>query len=159
MIRRPPRSTPLYSSAASDVYKRQLRSDNNLRWGPRDCSQRSSRSAMLTSVALPHAAEAPKRARSDSTRAEQSTGRLVVQPTRSSREGERYSLQAQTVSLDRDGRNGGQMEQQAAISHTSATIFVSLARRLFCRAAFGGRIARVHSTANTCRSHHRRLIE
>ena len=24
MIRRPPRSTPLYSSAASDVYKRQL---------------------------------------------------------------------------------------------------------------------------------------
>src|SRR5665647_547604 len=25
MIRRPPRSTPLYSSAASDVYKRQLR--------------------------------------------------------------------------------------------------------------------------------------
>ena len=26
MIRRPPRSTPLYSSAASDVYKRQLRS-------------------------------------------------------------------------------------------------------------------------------------
>src|SRR5665647_2557572 len=26
MIRRPPRSTPLYSSAASDVYKRQMRS-------------------------------------------------------------------------------------------------------------------------------------
>ena len=25
MIRRPPRSTPLYSSAASDVYKRQLK--------------------------------------------------------------------------------------------------------------------------------------
>src|SRR5450759_4212448 len=25
MIRRPPRSTPLYSSAASDVYKRQVR--------------------------------------------------------------------------------------------------------------------------------------
>ena len=25
MIRRPPRSTPLYSSAASDVYKRQIR--------------------------------------------------------------------------------------------------------------------------------------
>src|SRR5450759_5997129 len=30
MIRRPPRSTPLYSSAASDVYKRQAR-----RWYPR----------------------------------------------------------------------------------------------------------------------------
>src|SRR5665647_2103065 len=27
MIRRPPRSTPLYSSAASDVYKRQMRCD------------------------------------------------------------------------------------------------------------------------------------
>src|SRR5665647_3656619 len=27
MIRRPPRSTPLYSSAASDVYKRQLLSE------------------------------------------------------------------------------------------------------------------------------------
>eukprot|EP00826_Nyctotherus_ovalis_P058563 TRINITY_DN8059_c0_g1_i2.p3 TRINITY_DN8059_c0_g1~~TRINITY_DN8059_c0_g1_i2.p3 ORF type:complete len:119 (+),score=13.40 TRINITY_DN8059_c0_g1_i2:25-357(+) len=28
MIRRPPRSTPLYSSAASDVYKRQTSFDN-----------------------------------------------------------------------------------------------------------------------------------
>src|SRR5660397_155900 len=28
MIRRPPRSTPLYSSAASDVYKRRLRRTN-----------------------------------------------------------------------------------------------------------------------------------
>src|SRR5660397_263189 len=28
MIRRPPRSTPLYSSAASDVYKRQQQFDN-----------------------------------------------------------------------------------------------------------------------------------
>src|SRR5660398_330290 len=27
MIRRPPRSTPLYSSAASDVYKRQVQGD------------------------------------------------------------------------------------------------------------------------------------
>ena len=27
MIRRPPRSTPLYSSAASDVYKRQVPAD------------------------------------------------------------------------------------------------------------------------------------
>src|SRR5660397_20388 len=38
MIRRPPRSTPLYSSAASDVYKRQVPSvlvrdrDEALRW-------------------------------------------------------------------------------------------------------------------------------
>ena len=30
MIRRPPRSTPLYSSAASDVYKRQEQGRNNL---------------------------------------------------------------------------------------------------------------------------------
>ena len=30
MIRRPPRSTPLYSSAASDVYKRQKFSKSNL---------------------------------------------------------------------------------------------------------------------------------
>src|SRR5665647_101269 len=30
MIRRPPRSTPLYSSAASDVYKRQLRGSGKL---------------------------------------------------------------------------------------------------------------------------------
>jgi len=29
MIRRPPRSTPLYSSAASDVYKRQVFVKNN----------------------------------------------------------------------------------------------------------------------------------
>ena len=28
MIRRPPRSTPLYSSAASDVYKRQVQINN-----------------------------------------------------------------------------------------------------------------------------------
>ena len=31
MIRRPPRSTPLYSSAASDVYKRQMLSQTALR--------------------------------------------------------------------------------------------------------------------------------
>src|SRR5450759_4272016 len=30
MIRRPPRSTPLYSSAASDVYKRQTQADGRL---------------------------------------------------------------------------------------------------------------------------------
>src|SRR5665647_214832 len=30
MIRRPPRSTPLYSSAASDVYKRQLKDDKSI---------------------------------------------------------------------------------------------------------------------------------
>src|SRR5665647_3953989 len=30
MIRRPPRSTPLYSSAASDVYKRQVKTDHVL---------------------------------------------------------------------------------------------------------------------------------
>src|SRR5450759_5431430 len=34
MIRRPPRSTPLYSSAASDVYKRQVR-DNGAGIDPR----------------------------------------------------------------------------------------------------------------------------
>src|SRR5665647_1568135 len=34
MIRRPPRSTPLYSSAASDVYKRQLRLTVELDDGP-----------------------------------------------------------------------------------------------------------------------------
>src|SRR5660397_254292 len=40
MLRRPPRSTPLYSSAASDVYKRQLPLDVHLmiddpdRWAP-----------------------------------------------------------------------------------------------------------------------------
>src|SRR5660398_282051 len=33
MIRRPPRSTPLYSSAASDVYKRQLTVDRLLLTG------------------------------------------------------------------------------------------------------------------------------
>ena len=34
MIRRPPRSTPLYSSAASDVYKRQKIDQNTKRlWG------------------------------------------------------------------------------------------------------------------------------
>src|SRR5450759_50908 len=32
MIRRPPRSTPLYSSAASDVYKRQLQERCRRRW-------------------------------------------------------------------------------------------------------------------------------
>ena len=32
MIRRPPRSTPLYSSAASDVYKRQVPATPNRRW-------------------------------------------------------------------------------------------------------------------------------
>src|SRR5660397_134508 len=35
MIRRPPRSTPLYSSAASDVYKRQLQRCDSMRRGPR----------------------------------------------------------------------------------------------------------------------------
>src|SRR5665647_499402 len=32
MIRRPPRSTPLYSSAASDVYKRQLLAGEGYWW-------------------------------------------------------------------------------------------------------------------------------
>src|SRR5660398_323414 len=32
MIRRPPRSTPLYSSAASDVYKRQGEEGRNIHW-------------------------------------------------------------------------------------------------------------------------------
>src|SRR5660398_186664 len=42
MIRRPPRSTPLYSSAASDVYKRQLpRTDKN---PPRQRETRPARS-------------------------------------------------------------------------------------------------------------------
>ena len=45
MIRRPPRSTPLYSSAASDVYKRQIRCGNALpqiigtRAAPEPCLQ------------------------------------------------------------------------------------------------------------------------
>src|SRR5665647_3823626 len=34
MIRRPPRSTPLYSSAASDVYKRQQHALQPNRWTP-----------------------------------------------------------------------------------------------------------------------------
>eukprot|EP00826_Nyctotherus_ovalis_P038659 TRINITY_DN3635_c0_g1_i13.p2 TRINITY_DN3635_c0_g1~~TRINITY_DN3635_c0_g1_i13.p2 ORF type:complete len:104 (+),score=18.21 TRINITY_DN3635_c0_g1_i13:23-313(+) len=32
MIRRPPRSTPLYSSAASDVYKRQLPNEKGMEY-------------------------------------------------------------------------------------------------------------------------------
>src|SRR5665647_1456234 len=36
MIRRPPRSTPLYSSAASDVYKRQLYEDGSYDFVPHD---------------------------------------------------------------------------------------------------------------------------
>src|SRR5660397_179172 len=32
MIRRPPRSTPLYSSAASDVYKRQASTSSRRAW-------------------------------------------------------------------------------------------------------------------------------
>src|SRR5665647_3152033 len=35
MIRRPPRSTPLYSSAASDVYKRQVRMPSVIWCSPR----------------------------------------------------------------------------------------------------------------------------
>ena len=34
MIRRPPRSTPLYSSAASDVYKRQVKGATIIGNGP-----------------------------------------------------------------------------------------------------------------------------
>src|SRR5660397_271731 len=39
MIRRPPRSTPLYSSAASDVYKRQLQYSLHLQRVPQDGGQ------------------------------------------------------------------------------------------------------------------------
>eukprot|EP00826_Nyctotherus_ovalis_P065105 TRINITY_DN9561_c0_g3_i6.p1 TRINITY_DN9561_c0_g3~~TRINITY_DN9561_c0_g3_i6.p1 ORF type:complete len:124 (-),score=30.49 TRINITY_DN9561_c0_g3_i6:1035-1382(-) len=40
MIRRPPRSTPLYSSAASDVYKRQVSTQST--WGEDETSCNSS---------------------------------------------------------------------------------------------------------------------
>src|SRR5674476_1620763 len=39
MIRRPPRSTPLYSSAASDVYKRQGQSVNWRRSNRKPCKR------------------------------------------------------------------------------------------------------------------------
>src|SRR5665647_2299501 len=58
MIRRPPRSTPLYSSAASDVYKRQVRL--TLTGQPNSpCSSPVSDYMMLTIVGLPTADAGP----------------------------------------------------------------------------------------------------
>ena len=56
MIRRPPRSTPLYSSAASDVYKRQKNASSAT-------SPRTSKSARPTSRSLrqPRGSQRPRR--------------------------------------------------------------------------------------------------
>src|SRR5665647_3549680 len=54
MIRRPPRSTPLYSSAASDVYKRQITMSSAVDW--MSCR---SRRWMAKSTALRHPAARP----------------------------------------------------------------------------------------------------
>ena len=57
MIRRPPRSTPLYSSAASDVYKRQARN----RWQFVENTWTGERRVLTvgTSTCLPHADSMP----------------------------------------------------------------------------------------------------
>src|SRR5674476_1680015 len=61
MIRRPPRSTPLYSSAASDVYKRQAHAARDERRGPRTVVDRRAKARADAPFGPPQRQVGPRR--------------------------------------------------------------------------------------------------